>query len=49
MSQRMAECEETGIWPGRFDGIKRVDQAEEGWGWKELETELEECDGKEQA
>ena len=49
MSQRMAECEETGIWPGRFDGIKRVDQAEEGWGWKEVETELEECDGKESA
>jgi PDDEXK-like domain of unknown function (DUF3799) len=41
MSHRMAECEETGIWPGRFDGIKRVDQSEEGWGWKEIEDELD--------
>jgi hypothetical protein len=43
MDARMTECERTGIWPGRFDGVKRIDQSDEGWDWKEIEPELEEA------
>ena len=41
MDARMTECERTGNWPGRFDGVKRIDQSDEGWDWKEIEEELE--------
>lgn len=41
MDARMTECEASGIWPGRFDGVKRIDQSDEGWDWKEIEEELE--------
>ena len=41
MDARLTECEQTGVWPGRFDGIKQIDQSAEGWDWKEIEDELE--------
>lgn len=41
MDARMTECERTGIWPGRFDGVKEIEQADEQWDWKEVETELD--------
>jgi hypothetical protein len=41
IDSRLTECETTGIWPGRFDGVKRIDQSDEGWDWKEIEEELE--------
>lgn len=41
MDARMTECELTGKWPGRFDGVKDIEQADEQWDWKEVEDELE--------
>lgn len=43
ISERMARCEESGIWPGRFDGIKQVEQSDEMWDWTEVEEQLEEA------
>ena len=41
MDARLTECEATGIWPGRFDGVKQIDQSIDGWEWKEIEDELD--------
>jgi hypothetical protein len=52
MSERMAECERTGVWPGRFDGVKEIKQADPTWDWTEAEEELEATEqpaGKERA
>jgi hypothetical protein len=44
MHRRLRDCEETGHWPGRFDGVKKVEQADSDWPWKEEdEAELEEA------
>jgi hypothetical protein len=43
MNRRLLECEATGIWPGKFDGIIEVDQSDETWDWQEKLPELEEA------
>lgn len=43
INDRLIECERTGIWPGRFDGIKEVEQADESWGWTIKEEDPEEA------
>lgn len=43
INDRLIECERTGIWPSRFDGIKRIEQADETWLWAEAEADPEEC------
>lgn len=43
MDAQLTECERTGYWPGRFDGIKEIEQADEGWNWTEKEPDLEEA------
>jgi hypothetical protein len=44
INERLVECEETGIWPSRFDGIKKIEQPDESWAWREEEDELETTD-----
>jgi len=41
MDARMTRCEETGIWPGRFDGVKQIEQPDPTWDWAEVEEDLE--------
>ena len=48
MNRRLIECETSGVWPGAFDGITEVDQADEAWEWSVVEPDLEET-GKEDA
>lgn len=43
MDARLTECERTGIWPGRFDGVKDIEQSDPTWDWSEKEDELEEA------
>ena len=40
INNRLIECEQTGIWPSRFDGIKQVDQGDESWAWSEVQDDL---------
>lgn len=43
LDAQLTECERTGIWPGRFDGVKEIEQADEDWQWSEKQPELEEA------
>lgn len=48
INERLIECETKNVWPSRFDGIKRIEQPDDSWAWREEEEELEEA-GKEAA
>jgi len=43
INRRLSECEATGIWPGKFDGVIECDQADETWEWSRVENDLEEA------
>lgn len=43
MDARLTQCEETGIWPGRFDGVKEIEQADPNWDWSEEQDDIEEA------
>lgn len=43
INQRLTECEITGKWPGKFDGVIEVNQADETWDWSVVENDLEEA------
>lgn len=44
INRRLIECEESGIWPGKFDGVIEVEQADETWEWAQVEPDLETTD-----
>lgn len=44
INRRLSECEATGIWPGKFDCVIEVEQADETWEWSRVEDELETTD-----
>jgi len=41
INRRLIDCEITGVWPGKYDGVIEVDQADETWEWQKVEDELE--------
>ena len=41
LNRRLTECEQTGIWPGKYDGVIECDQADETWEWSKVEPDLE--------
>lgn len=41
INRRLSECEASGIWPGKYDGVIEVDQADEAWEWSKIDEDLE--------
>ena len=43
INRKLTECEQSGIWPGRFDGILKVDQMNDSYNWQLVEEPLKEA------
>lgn len=41
INRRLIDCETTEVWPGKYDGVIEVDQADETWDWSRVESDLE--------